>query len=175
MTPVTSTSGDRMIKEMRQHLMAEELVVAQPLFDLAEASIDHDRSSVVETDGFVRCRFTAQNDVHCPFEVHFGRDKHEGRFNFFIALGAEVANYEPITRPEELAADLRNFLMSRIVAKGETRGDVVLKEEYSADRMVLEQGAPLRFFFAGGSAGPFTRGAEHQREYAAWFEPEECS
>jgi hypothetical protein len=163
-----------MIKEMRELLRAEELVVAQPLFDLAEASIDHDRSSVVETDGFVRWRFTAQNHVHCPFEVHFGRDKHEGRFNFFIGLGAEVAIYEPITRPEELAEDLRNFLMSRIVAKGETRGDVVLKEEYSADRMVLE-GVPLRLFFAGGRAGPFTKRAKHQREYAAWLEPKESS
>jgi hypothetical protein len=59
--------------------------------------------------------------------------------------------------------------MSRIVAKGETRGDVVLKEEYNADRMVLE-GAPLRLFFAGGRAGPFTKRAKHQREYAARLE-----
>jgi hypothetical protein len=99
--------------------------------------------------------------------MHFGRGKHEGRFNFFIGRGAEVANYEPMAKPEELAADLRNFLKSNIVVEGESRGDAVVREEYTADRMVLE-GAPLRFFFAQGGGAAFSKGPRHHREYRAW-------
>jgi hypothetical protein len=157
-----------MIEDMRQRLKGDELTIAEPLFDLDEESIDGARSGLVESEGFLKCRFAAKDDIHCPFEIHFGRGEHDGRFNFFIGRGAEMASYEPLTNPEELAGDVRSFLTSAIIAEGESKDDVALKEEYTGSNLTLE-GRPLRFFFVRGGAEPRTGGTKHRREYTAWI------
>lgn len=162
---------ERMIEEFREQLSPSELVVAKPVFELDPASLDLRRSTLEEKDGFLRVRFVAREDRHCPFELHFGRGEQSDRFNFFIGLGADYANYEPIGSAEEaaeLAEDVRNFLTSTVTVEGESTNDTVLKEEYVGSNLVVD-GRPLKLTYAGGKTGLFAKRTKYHREHAPWL------
>ncbi|HET8938833.1 MAG TPA: hypothetical protein VFN67_35550 [Polyangiales bacterium] len=160
-----------MLEQLRDKLTDIELAVAQEVFALAPASIDVTRSTVEEKGGFLRCVFVAVRDQHCPFELHFGRGELQNRFNFFMGLGAEFANMEPLGNSEEareLASDIRNFLTSTIRVAGERKDGSVIKEDYTGSKLLLPDGTPLRFSYAGVRVGLFAKKDKYTREYAPW-------
>lgn len=160
-----------MVEQLRDKLTDLEAAVALDVFALEPGSIDRTRSTVEEKNGFLRCTFVAVSDMHCPFELYFGRGENQNLFNFFFGLGAEFANLEPFGRPEdarELASDIRSFLTSAIRVAGESKDGSVIKEEYTGSELLMSDGTPLRFTYRGARMGLFAKKDKYTREYAPW-------
>src|SRR5688572_19300699 len=90
-----------MLERLRELLGDAERIVARAVFELAASELDIERSSIEESPDFLRCRFVAVADRHCPFELDFGRGEHRGRFNFIIGRGAQFATYELLSTPDD--------------------------------------------------------------------------
>ncbi|HKO89767.1 MAG TPA: hypothetical protein VJU61_01365 [Polyangiaceae bacterium] len=160
-----------MLTRLSALLTERERVVARSVLQLEASALDLERSVIDESGDFLRCRFVAVEDRHCSFALDFGRGEHDRRFNFFIGLGAEVANYELLATAGdalELQLDVQKFLCSTVEVESHCRNGEVTKERYRASQLVVD-GQPLALWYKRGGVGLFSRHTVQHRQYAPWI------
>ena len=161
-----------MIQELTQKLSEEEKIVVQAVFEISPGTVDVNRSSCEEVKSFLICKVVSSDDSRCPFEFHFGRGGAQGRFNFFIGLGAEFHNYESFQDRQEsldLAKDVDQFLKSTIRCdRTVSRDGEVISERYSPDRFVVG-GVQTQFWFRY-RAWAWGRRTKEVISYRPWIE-----
>ena len=160
-----------MLDPIRKQLSALELQIVSGINEVALADLDPSRSAVEEASSFLVLRFVSKGNQHCPFELHFGRGAHEGRFNFYVGLGAEFCNFEPLETPEDAAAlaeDLRLFLTStvrceRLVGKNSIAGEIYMPSEMRAGE------SPLKLTYKARGSFWTMLASREIVEYRAWL------
>ena len=145
--------------------------VLRAVFSVPEESFDRTRSFVSEERGFLLCGFVSEGDAHCPFELHFGRGRYTGRFNFFVGAGAEFANFESLETPADALAwgdDVREFMTSQVRCERYVNSGRVVREVYHPSRMTFGA-VPLKLSYkAGGLFGRLTA-SKSTLVYSPWI------
>jgi len=129
-----------MLRALRSSLRGVEEAAVDPVF-LIDPDVLDSRSQVSSHGGFVKASFIAKNDEHCRFELHFGRERSQGRFNFFIGRGAEFYNYEELATDEDaeaIASDLLSFLRSTVDCEQVMARDEVVRARYRPSLVRLD-------------------------------------
>jgi hypothetical protein len=159
-----------LLAEIAEDLTPAERRLVNALFAIDPDKIDDMRSSLREQKDFLICTVVSVGDLHCPFELDFGRQDNLGRFNFYVGLGAELYAFQdivPIEVQQALALDVEKFLRSRIRCERRIKNGVVIRETYRGDLPMIA-GLALRASYKRGPSLVF--GYERQAgEYGPWL------
>ncbi|MCB9633441.1 MAG: hypothetical protein H6721_15100 [Sandaracinus sp.] len=160
---------ERLIGVWLRALPAEARDVFSALAALPAHAIDFDRSSRGRLEDLHALWLFAHGDRHLPLEVHVGDDPADLRFNLFLGEGAELANMEPLSTPEDrqaAKADLQAVLTSAVVGERLFAGAMLKGETFRLSRFVLD-GEPLALGWGGG--GLFERRRREEVSFRPWI------
>ncbi len=171
MIQVISTYGSSMtLSDFAEPLTEHERRAVASVFRIDQRELTVGGPGVTNAGGFLVCTFASRDESHCPFELHFGRHENEGRFNFFVGLGAEVHNYATLDEAtrDDIEEDVARFLSSSVHCEQHRTDKGVVRAFYNPSKFVVE-GAQIRLAYKNYS-WPFFRYETECVNYAPWIE-----
>jgi hypothetical protein len=160
-----------LLDRLQNALHERERVLLAPLLRALPALANVVAVDVELVNSFLLCRISDRSEVRCPFEAHFGRDREEGRFNFFFGLGAELYNYALLDDPatySDMATDVLAFLTSKIDCELHCTRKGTIRAIYLLSNWVVN-GEHVRFVYRN-HAWPVFRYESRVLKYAPWLE-----
>lgn len=155
---------DAFLRELRE---PEKEVVAPIL--RVQTSLLGSSPRLEKTEDFLMYSFVSVTPYRCPFELHFGRQKSEGRFNFYFGLGSEIYNYETLddSTKSEFADDVLQFLTYTISCDEHVTAKGVVREKYRLSKLATD-GQPIPFVYKNYSWPPL-RYQKRRVEFVPWI------
>lgn len=162
-----------MLEHFRDVMTPDEMEVAGAIFQIPRDVFDLQRCRFEVRGNFLVGAFVSACDSRCPFEIHFGKGKHAGRFNFYVGYGAEFCSYESIddkNARRDFGKDVQLFLQSTVMCEKRFSSAGELEQAtYWPSRLVIDK-MQVKLTYGGSWLAPFLR--KEKIQYQSWLDAE---